>query len=150
MQPIMSKPHVHQLVLYHQLRFLSFLCRLLSIRCAIALPMGVAPEAIAEIFGYRLKKIDGPIPYISSHDICRLYLPFQLFSPSYDASPRVKDEVNLCLFIDIFLSPVLSSSFLYASFFLDTLILLYYRHFKYPEVYFGPCLPRGPSVRAYK
>jgi hypothetical protein len=31
--------------------------------------MGVAPEAIAEIFGYRLKKIDRPIPYISPYDI---------------------------------------------------------------------------------
>jgi hypothetical protein len=111
MQPIMSKPHFHQLVLYHQLWFLSFLCWLLSIECATALPMGVAPEAIAKIFGYRLKKIDRPVPYISSRDICWLYLPFQLFSPSYDASPRVKDEVNLCFFIDIFLSPALSSFF---------------------------------------
>jgi hypothetical protein len=124
-------------------------CQLLSIGCATALPMGVAPEAIAEIFGYRLKKIDRPVPYISSRDICRLYLPFQLFSPSYDASPRVKDEVNLCFFIDIFLSPALSLFFV-RIFFLDTLILLYYLHFKYPEVYFGPCLPRGPLVRAYK
>jgi hypothetical protein len=150
MQPIMSKPHVHQLVLYHQLRFLSFLCRLLSIGCATALPMGVAPEAIAEIFGYRLKKIDIPTPYISSRNICRLYLPFQLFSPYYDASPRVKNEVNLCFFIDIFLSPILSSSFFVHIFFLDTLILLYFLYFKYPELYFGPCLPRGPLVRAYK
>jgi hypothetical protein len=149
MQPIMSKPPVHQLVVYHQLRFLSFLCWLLSIGCATALPMGVAPEAIAKIFGYRLKKIDRPVPYISSRDICQLYLPFQLFSPSYDASPRVKDEVNLCFFIDIFLSPVLSSFFV-RIFFLDTLILLYFLYFKYPELYFGPCLPRGPLVRAYK
>jgi hypothetical protein len=31
--------------------------------------MGVAPEAIAEFFGYRLKKIDRSVPYISSYDI---------------------------------------------------------------------------------
>jgi hypothetical protein len=31
--------------------------------------MGVAPEVIAEFFGYRLKKIDKPVPYISSCDI---------------------------------------------------------------------------------
>jgi hypothetical protein len=30
--------------------------------------MGVAPEAIAEIFGYRLKKIDRPVPYMK--EIC--------------------------------------------------------------------------------
>jgi hypothetical protein len=34
-----------------------------------ALPMGVAPEAIAEFFEYRLKKIDRPVPYISPCDI---------------------------------------------------------------------------------
>jgi hypothetical protein len=34
-----------------------------------ALPMGVAPEVIAEFFGYRLKKIDILVPYISSCDI---------------------------------------------------------------------------------
>jgi hypothetical protein len=124
-------------------------CRLLSIGCATALPMGVAPEAIAKKFGYRLKKIDRPAPYISSRDICRLYSPFQLFSPSYDASPRVEDEVNLCFLIDIFLSPALFSFFV-CIFFLDTLILLYYMHFKNPEVYFGHCLSRGPLVRAYK
>jgi hypothetical protein len=93
--------------------------------------MGVASEAIAEIFGYRLKKIDRPIPYISSRDICQLYLHFQLFSPS----PALSSFVFV-FFVRIF--------------FLDTLILLYYLHFKYPEVYFGTCFPRGPLVRAYK
>jgi hypothetical protein len=34
--------------------------------------MGVAPEAIAKIFGYRLKKIDKLVPYTSSRVICRL------------------------------------------------------------------------------
>jgi hypothetical protein len=91
--------------------------------------MGVAPEAIAEIFGYRLKKIDRPVPYISSHDSCRFYSPFQLFSPSYDASPRVKDEVNLCSFINNFLFPALSSFLFVRIFSLDSLILLYYLHF---------------------
>jgi hypothetical protein len=138
-------------VLYHQLRLASFSLSTSFIACATALPMGVAPEAIAEIFGYRLKKIDRPVPHISSRDICRHYLPFQLFSPSYDASPRVKDELDLCFFIDIFLSPALSLLLPFVCiFFLDTTLLLYYLHFKYPEVYFGPCLPRGPLVRAYK
>jgi hypothetical protein len=45
-------------------------CRLLSIGCATALPMGVAPEAIAKIVGYRLKRIDKLVPYTSSHVIC--------------------------------------------------------------------------------
>jgi hypothetical protein len=31
--------------------------------------MGVAPEAIAEFFGYRLKNIDIPVPYTVSCDI---------------------------------------------------------------------------------
>jgi hypothetical protein len=101
--------------------------------------MGVAPEAIAEIFGYRLKKIDKHVPYICSRDTCLFYSPLQLFSPSYDASPGVKDEVNLCSFMDIFLSPALSSFLFVRISSLDTLILLYYLHFKNPEVYFGPC-----------
>jgi hypothetical protein len=147
MQPIMSKPHVHQLVIYHQLRFLSFLLSTSFYWVRDSAPDGSSPRGYCRFFfGYRLKKIDRPVPYISSRDICRLYLPFQLFSPSYDASPRVKDEA---FFIDIFLSPALSSFFL-CIFFLDTLILLYYLRFKYPEVYFGPCFPRGPLVCAYK
>jgi hypothetical protein len=126
-------------------------CRILSIGCATALPMGVAPKAIAEIFRYRLKKIDRPVPYISSRDICRFYSPFQLFSPSYDTSPRVKDEVNFVLFYRYFLIPCSLFFILFVHiFFLDTLILLYYLHFKNPEVYFGPCLSRCPLVRAYK
>jgi hypothetical protein len=44
----------------------------------------------------------------------------------------------------------LLSFFLNASFFLDTLIPLYYLHCKNPEVYFGPCLTKGPLVCAYK
>jgi hypothetical protein len=30
------------------------------------------------------------------------------------------------------------------------LILLYHLYLRNPEVYFGPCLSRGPLVRAYK
>jgi hypothetical protein len=116
-------------------------CRLLSIGCATALPMGVAPEAIAEIFGYRLKKIDRPVPYVSSYDIHRHYSPFQLFFPSYDASPRVKDEVNLCFLIDIFLSPALS--FFVHIFFLDTLILLYHLHLKTQKYILGLASPKA-------
>jgi hypothetical protein len=51
-------------------------CRLISIGCAIALPMGVAPEAIAEIFGYRLKRIFNFAPCTSS---CIIYWFFSLF-----------------------------------------------------------------------
>jgi hypothetical protein len=47
-----------------------FFCRLISIGCATALPMGVAPKAIAEIFGYRLKRIDKFAPRSSSRIIC--------------------------------------------------------------------------------
>jgi hypothetical protein len=35
-------------------------------------PMGVALEAIAEIFGYRLKNMDKLVLYTSSCVICRL------------------------------------------------------------------------------
>jgi hypothetical protein len=84
MQPIMSEPHVHQFVLLLPASTrLFFFCRHLSIGCATALPMGVAPEAIAEIFGYRLKKIDKLAPYISSRVICRLYSPLQWISPLF-------------------------------------------------------------------
>jgi hypothetical protein len=44
-------------------------CRLISIGCAKALPMGVAPEAIAKIVGYRLKRIFKFAPCTSSHII---------------------------------------------------------------------------------
>jgi hypothetical protein len=63
--------YVYQFALYYQVQLTSF-CWLLSIRCATVLPMGVAPEAIAEIFGYRLKRIDKLVPYTSSRVICRL------------------------------------------------------------------------------
>jgi hypothetical protein len=55
--------------------------QLLSIGCMTVLPMGVAPEAIAKIFGYRLKKIDKLVPYTSSRIICQLYAPLQWISP---------------------------------------------------------------------
>jgi hypothetical protein len=35
-----------------------------------ALPMGVAPKAIAKNFGYRLKNMDKPVLYTSSCVIC--------------------------------------------------------------------------------
>jgi hypothetical protein len=38
--------------------------------------MGVAPEAIAEFFGYRLEKIDIPVSYILSCDISQNDSPF--------------------------------------------------------------------------
>jgi hypothetical protein len=43
--------------------------------------MGVAPEAIAKIFGYRLKKIDRLVPYISSHDILLTVVTFSIVLP---------------------------------------------------------------------
>jgi hypothetical protein len=109
--------------------------------------MGVAPEAIAESFGYRLKKIDKPAPYSFSHHLSPLFAFAVDFSPLYIASPRVEDEVNLFFLTDIFLFPAL---FFERIFFLDTLIPLYYLHCKNPEVHFGPCRFRGPLVRAYK
>jgi hypothetical protein len=96
-------------------------CRFLSIGCATALPMGVASEAIAEIFGYRLKRIDKLASYTSSCIICRLYSPLTGFSPLCTLqAPRVEDEVNLCVLTDIFLFHV--------SFFL---LLLYTRRFSW-------------------
>jgi hypothetical protein len=96
-------------------------CRLLSIGCATALPMGVAPEAIAEIFGYRLKRIDKPASYTSSCIICRLYSPLQWISPlCMLQAPRVKDEVNLRVLTDIVLFPVPFSLFVF---------YIYTRHF---------------------
>jgi hypothetical protein len=49
-------------------------------------------------------------------------------------------------FFGYFLIPFLLFFFV-RIFFLDTLILL---HFKYSEMYFGPCLPGGPLLCAYK
>jgi hypothetical protein len=114
-----------------------FFCRLLSIGCATALPMGVAPEAIAEIFGYRLKKIDTPVPYISSRVICLLYSPLQWISPLLMMqAPKSKTRWT-CPSWQIFSYSLLSSLFYFVHiFFLDTLIPLYYLHYKNPEVYF--------------
>jgi hypothetical protein len=51
--------------------------QLLSIGCATALPMGVAPEAIAKFFsGIGSKAIDISIPYTVSFDFYRHILLF--------------------------------------------------------------------------
>jgi hypothetical protein len=92
-----------------------FFCRLLSIGCATALPMGVAPEAIAEIFGYRLKKIDKPAPYISSRIICQVYSPLQWISPLFMSQAPESKTRWTCASWQIF-SYSLLSFFLYASF----------------------------------
>jgi hypothetical protein len=120
---------------------LLFLCRLLSIGCATALSMGVAPEAIATIFGYRLKKIDKPIPYISSHVVCWLYSPLQWISPLLMMQAPESKTRWTCASWQIFSYSLLSFLFFFVRiFFLDTLIPLYYLCCKNPEVYFGPCL----------
>jgi hypothetical protein len=96
--------------------FLSFY-RLLSIGCATVLPMGVAPEAIAESFGYRLKKIDRPVPYISSRIICRLYSPLQWIYPLLMMQAPESKTRWTCASWHIFSYSLLSSLFfLYASF----------------------------------
>jgi hypothetical protein len=112
--------------------------------------MGAAPEAIAEIFGYRLKKIDKPVPYISSRIICRLYSPLQCISPLLMTQAPESKTRWTCASWQIFSYSLLSSLFFVRIFSLDTLIPLYYFCCKNPEVYFGPCRSKGPLVRAYK
>jgi hypothetical protein len=125
-------------------------CRLLSIGCATVLPMGVAPEAIAKFFGYRLKKIDKLVPYTSSRVICRLYAPLQSISPLLmPQAPKLKMRWT-CASWQIFSYFLLSSPLFFTHLFFDTVIPLYYLHCKNPEIYFGPCRSRGPLVRAYK
>jgi hypothetical protein len=110
-------------------------CRLLSIGCATALPMGVAPEAIAKIFGYRLKRIDKLAPYTSSCIICRVYLLLSGFFPCVRCKPPSRRRGKLlCVLTDIFLSSVpfslLLLSFFIRVIFLDTLTPLCYLHYK--------------------
>jgi hypothetical protein len=89
--------------------------------------MGVAPEAIAEFFGYRLKKIDMPVPYISSCDIFRHDSPFQSFFPSFLVRQAPESKTRYTVLLDrYFLIPLF---FVYI-FFLDTLILLYHLYLK--------------------
>jgi hypothetical protein len=105
--------------------------RFLSIGCAIALPMGVAPEAIAEIFGYRLKRVDKLAPYTSSCIICRLYSPLTGFSPCVRCKPPSQRQGELVRFDRYFLIPCsLLFSFFIRIAFLDTLIPLCYLHCK--------------------
>jgi hypothetical protein len=70
--------------------------------------MGVALEAIAKKFGYRLKNMDKPVLYTSSCVICRLLALFVMDSSSSNfASLQVKDKVNLCFFDKYFLFPTM-------------------------------------------
>jgi hypothetical protein len=62
--------------------------------------MGVAPEAIAEFFGYRLKKIDIPVPYISSCDIFRHDSPFQLFFSSFLMTQAPESKTRYAMLLD--------------------------------------------------
>jgi hypothetical protein len=130
--------------------FSPLFCRFLSIGCATALSMGVAPEAIAEFFGYRLKKIVIPVPYTISCDIFWDDSHWIiLFFFSYDVSPRVQDEVCSTSW------QILSLSFplFVRTFYFDTLIPLFYQlwaEYKIPLIYFGPNLCRGPLACNYK
>jgi hypothetical protein len=147
MQPIMSKPRVINLFFVTSFNFSPSFYRLLSTGCATALPMGVAPEAIAEFFGYRLKKIDKPVhifPLAIFFDIIR---PFCCSSLLTTQAPKSKTRCTVLL-DRYFLIPF--SLFFVRIFFFDTLILLYHLYLRNPEVYFGPCLSRGPLVCAYK
>jgi hypothetical protein len=125
--------------------------RFLSIGCATALPMEVAPEAIAEIFGYRLKRIDKLALYTSSCIICRLYSPLNEFSLCTLQAPESKTRWT-CAFWQI-----LSYSLFPSFFFFYTRRFSWYANFsmlfalvKSRKVYFGPCRSRGPLARAYK
>jgi hypothetical protein len=125
-------------------------CRLLSIGCAPALPMGVAPEAIAKIFGYMLKEIDKLVPYTSSCVFCRLYPPLQWISPILmPQAPELKTRWT-CASWQIFTYFLFSFPLFFTHLFFNTVIPFYYLHCKNPEIYFGPCRSRGPLVRAYK
>jgi hypothetical protein len=74
-------------------------------RVQTTLLMGVAPEAIAEIFGYRLRKIDKTCS-LYFFLILSTYFAFAMgFPPLHNTSPRVEDEVNLCFVTDISLFP---------------------------------------------
>jgi hypothetical protein len=139
-----------------QPKFLAlFFCRLISIGCVTALPMGVAPEAIAEIFGYRLKRIDKFVPYTSSRIncwFCSLLNRFSLCVHCKPPSRRQGKPVHLDSILRILSDPF---SLLFTLFirtcFLDTLTPLCYLHCKkIPEIYFGPYHFRGPLARAYK
>jgi hypothetical protein len=56
MQPITSKPRVHQLALYYQLRLLSFFLLTSFYRVRDSAPDGSSPRGYSQIFfGYRLK-----------------------------------------------------------------------------------------------
>jgi hypothetical protein len=111
-----------------------FFCRLLSIGCATALPMGVAPKAIAEIFGYRLKRIDKLAPYTSSCIICRLCSLLSGFFPYVRCKPPSRRRGELVRLDRYFLilCSLLSSSLLFfiRVIFLDTLTPLCYLHCK--------------------
>jgi hypothetical protein len=62
------------------------------------------------------------------------------FSPSYAASPRVEDEVNLCFLTDILLFPTL---FFFTHLFFDTVIPLYYLHLKIEKYTLGLAAPEA-------
>jgi hypothetical protein len=129
------------------IRLLSFVDFFL-IGCATTLPMGVAPKAIAESFGYRLKKIDKPGPYSFSHHLSTLFAFCSGFLPSLYRKPSSRRRGELVLLDRYFLIPCIF--FFLRIFSLDTLIPLYYLYCKNPEVHFGPCCFRGPLVHAYK
>jgi hypothetical protein len=112
-----------------QSSLLFIFCRLLSIGCATALPMGVAPEAIAEIFGYRLKRIDKLAPYTSSCIICRFYSLLNGFFPYVRCKPPSQRRGKLVR-LDRYFLILCSLLFFIRVIFLDTLTPLCYLHCK--------------------
>jgi hypothetical protein len=151
MRPIMSEPHVYKFVLYYQLRLASFLLSTSFYRVRDSAPDGSSPKAIAEIFGYRLKKIDKPVPYISSHIICRFYSSLQWISPLLMTQAPESKTRWTCASWQIFsYSCYLFSFFLYASFSLIRWFLCTICAIKTQKYTLGLASLRGPLVRAYK
>jgi hypothetical protein len=95
-----------------QPKFLALIfCWLLSIWCATALPMGVAPEAIAKKFGYRLNRIDKFAPYTSSRIICWFFSLLNGFSPCVRCKPPSRRQGKPMRLDRIFAYPLIPSRF---------------------------------------
>jgi hypothetical protein len=76
--------------------------------------MGVAPEAIAKNFGYRLKKMNKHILYTSSHVICQLLLPLQWILLLMPQAPESKTRWTCASLTNISYSLLLSLAVLFS------------------------------------